>query len=216
MIRSSGMNQVQRSPVAADGGNASAVRHAVFFDRDGVIVNEVHLLTDVKNIQIPQDVPDALRRLKNAGFQLIIVSNQTVVSRGLITESQVSAINSEIEARLVQAGAPALDGWYICPHHPQATLPEYRVNCDCRKPRSGMLLQAAREHNLNLKASFMVGDRITDSIAGAHAGCRTVLLTTGAHELPPIQTADPLDTNVKPDFTCGTLAEAADWILQSS
>jgi D-glycero-D-manno-heptose 1,7-bisphosphate phosphatase len=202
--------------MSGPGKNGEHPRRAVFFDRDGVLIEEVNLLTDIKDARIPRDVPGALKALKEAGFQLFVASNQTVVSRGLITEQDLAAISWQIETQLMSLGAPAFTGWYACPHHPKATVAKYRVNCECRKPKPGMLLQAAREHNLDLSKSFMVGDRITDIIAGAHAGCRTVLLTTGAHELPPIETVEPLDESVKPTFTCGTLPAAADWIIKNA
>ena len=186
---------------------------AIFLDRDGVLIGDVHLLTDPGDIRVLESVPQALTSLKEAGFQLIVVSNQTVVARGLITEQEVCAINAEIERLLEQAGAPHLDGFYFCPHHPNATLPAYRIVCECRKPRPGLLLRAAREHNLNLGASFMVGDRITDIIAGARAGCRTVLVQTGKHQAPPIETVEPLDESVQPDHVCADLRAAAEWIL---
>jgi D-glycero-D-manno-heptose 1,7-bisphosphate phosphatase len=195
--------------------NQGRLQRAVFFDRDGVIIDDVHLLTDAKDIRIRDDVPGALKRVADAGYLLVVVSNQTVVARGLASEDEVAAINREIESRLKKSGAPAFTAWYICPHHPNATLAAYRRDCECRKPGHGMLLQAAREHHLDLQNSFLVGDRMTDIIAGAHAGCRTVLLTTGAHELPPIESTVPMDTAVKPTFTCGTLAEAADWIAKT-
>lgn len=187
---------------------------AIFLDRDGVLIEDVHLLTDPGDIRVLEGVPQALRSLKEAGFQLIVVSNQTVVARGLVTEQEVCAINAEMEHLLEQAGGPRLDGFYFCPHHPNATLPAYRIACKCRKPRPGLLLRAAREHNLNLGASFVIGDRITDIIAGARAGCRTVLAQTGKHQEPPIETVEPLDESVQPDHICADLKAAAEWILR--
>jgi D-glycero-D-manno-heptose 1,7-bisphosphate phosphatase len=125
----------------------------------------------------------------------------------------VRRLNQQLEGMLVAAGAPRLDGWYCCPHHPSATLPVYRVDCACRKPRPGMLLQAARELSLDLGASFMVGDRLTDVAAGFRAGCHTVLVETGRHTAPPIETAEPVDPGLRPDAVCADLAAAADWIL---
>ena len=186
---------------------------AIFLDRDGVLIEDVHLLANPGDIRVLEGVPQALRTLKEAGFKLIVVSNQTVVARGLVTEQEVYAINAEMEHLLEQAGGPHLDGFYFCPHHPNATLPAYRIACECRKPRPGLLLRAAREHNLNLGASFTVGDRITDIIAGARAGCRTVLVQTGKQQAPPIETVEPLDRSVQPDYTCANLSEAAKWIL---
>jgi D-glycero-D-manno-heptose 1,7-bisphosphate phosphatase len=114
---------------------------------------------------------------------------------------------------LEAAGAPPLDAVYFCPHHPEATLPEYRVICDCRKPRPGLLLRAAGEHGLDLGASFMVGDRLTDIAAGAAAACRTVLVQTGRHAEPPIVAAEPPAAPCRPDHTCPDLPAAAAWIL---
>ena len=188
---------------------------AVFIDRDGVLIEDVDLLTSLGEIRVLDGVPQALWRLKEAGFRLIVISNQTVVARGLATEADVCAMNAEVERQLTEAGAPHLSGFYFCPHHPRATLPAYRVACECRKPRPGLLVQAAREHDLDLTASFVVGDRITDIIAGARAGCRTVQVQTGKHREPPIETVDPLDGSLQPDHVCADLPEAATWILDA-
>jgi len=186
---------------------------AVFLDRDGVVVKDIDLLTDIKQIIIPSDVPNALLKLKEAGFKLIIVSNQAVVARGLISEKNVENINSEIERQIVELGGPKFDAVYFCPHHPNATLSEYRVECECRKPRTGMLTQAAKEHNIDFTNSFMIGDRITDIIAGKNAGCETILLETGMHREKTIVTVDEIDGNIQPDFKCENLLTAAEWIL---
>jgi D-glycero-D-manno-heptose 1,7-bisphosphate phosphatase len=186
---------------------------AVFLDRDGVLIEDVHLLTRPEQVIVLPGVPQALQALGQAGFKLIVVSNQTVVARGLATEPEVQAVNVHLESLLQSAGAPPLDGIYICPHHPNATLPAYRVACDCRKPKPGLFLRAATELNLDLRTSFAVGDRITDIIAGAGAGCRTVLVQTGMHRAKPIETSEPLDTTLQPDYTGADLAAAAKWIL---
>jgi len=188
---------------------------AIFLDRDGVLIEDVHLLVNSRDIRVLEGVPQALRSLKEAGFKLIVISNQTVVARGLVTEQQIYAMNAEMEHFLEQAGGPHLDGFYFCPHHPNAILPAYRIDCECRKPRPGLLLRAAREHKLDLGASFVVGDRITDIIAGVRAGCRTVLVQTGKHQAPPIETVEPLDESVQPDHVCPNLMAAAEWILRT-
>lgn len=187
---------------------------AVFLDRDGVLIEDVELLTTAADIRILNGVPQSLGRLKQAELLLIVVSNQTVVARGFLSEPEMTALHHEVEQRLRHHGAPALDGFYFCPHHPNATLPAYRADCDCRKPRPGLLIGAAREHHIDLGASFMVGDRITDIIAGAAAGCRAVLVKTGAHLAPPIETSEPLDTAVFPDYSCKDLTKATEWILE--
>jgi len=191
----------------------TAMRPAVFLDRDGVLIEDVNLLTKQEQILILPGVPEGLERLKQAGFELIVVSNQTVVARGLATEENVRGINVCLQQLLVQAGGPSLDGWYFCPHHPSATLPAYRQACECRKPKPGLFLQAAQERDLDLQKSFAVGDRMTDIIAGARVRCRTVLLQTGKHLEALIETVEPMDTNTRPDYTCGDLRAATNWIV---
>lgn len=189
------------------------MNRAVFLDRDGIINEDVDLLVDATDIRILAGVPQALRGLKEAGYRLIVISNQTVVARGLATEEDVRAINAQVQRVLEQAGGPHLDGYYFCPHHPRATLPAYRITCECRKPRPGLLLQAAVEHVLDLSNSFMAGDRVTDIIAGAMTGCRTVLVRTGRDQAAPIETIEPLDSSIEPDYVCADLQQAARWIL---
>jgi len=191
------------------------IHPAVFLDRDGVLIEDVPLLTDWKHIRVLAGAAQALQRLGAAGFKLIVVSNQAIVARGLLREDEVCAMNGRIAGLLKEAGAPGIDGFYFCPHHPHATLPEYRLNCSCRKPEAGLFFMAARDHQVDLNASFVVGDRLTDIIAGAKAGCRTVWVLTGAHEAPPIETADPVDPQIVPDHICPSLSEAADWILEN-
>ncbi len=188
---------------------------AVFLDRDGVLIEDLGILTCAGEIRLLPGVPESLRRLKAAGFRLIVVSNQAVVARGLITEGQLREIHAALAHCLAVAGGPPLDAVYYCPHHPQATLEAYRVVCDCRKPRPGMLLQAAREHRLELAASFMVGDRLTDVIAGAAAGCRTVLVGSTEADAAPIVTVDAIDPSIRPDQACADLCSAAEWILEA-
>jgi D-glycero-D-manno-heptose 1,7-bisphosphate phosphatase len=155
-----------------------------------------------------------LRRLRENGFRLIVVSNQAVVARGMIAPEGVEAIHEQLQRMLEEAGAPRLDAIYFCPHHPEADLSEYRVDCDCRKPRPGSLLRAAEEHDLDLAASFMIGDRMTDIAAGAAAGCRTVLLKTPGGEAPPPTAAEPPEGWQPPDRVCPDLPSAVEWILE--
>jgi len=190
------------------------ITRAVFLDRDGVLVEDVDLLTRAGQIRALPGAAEALRRLKSAGFLLIVVSNQPVIARGLISEPDLEEINRKIERLLQSDGAPKWDASYFCPHHPNATLQQYRIDCDCRKPRPGLLRRASDKFRIDLQASFMVGDRITDVAAGAAAGCRTVLVQTGKHTAPTITLTQPLDPSLAPDWTCADLAAAADWILR--
>jgi D-glycero-D-manno-heptose 1,7-bisphosphate phosphatase len=187
---------------------------AIFLDRDGVLIEDTHLLTRPEQVVVLPGVPRALRTLAQASFKLVVVSNQPVVALGLVSEQDVRVVHEHMASLLRSAGSPPFDGIYFCPHHPNATLVSYRVDCDCRKPKPGMLLQAAKELGIDLRASFTVGDRITDIIAGAKAGCRTVLVQTGKHLEKPIETSEPLDTTIQPDHVCASLMAAAEWILK--
>ncbi len=190
-----------------------AQRRAVFLDRDGVVVRDGGLVATPDELELFPETPGALNRLAEAGFLLVAVTNQAVVARGRITEAELENIHEALLNRIVEAGGPRLTAVYACPHHPNADVPAYRVDCDCRKPRPGMLLRAAREHGIDLGGSFLIGDRMTDVAAGAAAGCRTVLVQTGRHLDAPIESAEPLDSGLEPDCTCGGIAEAAEWIL---
>jgi len=191
-------------------------RKAVFLDRDGVIVEDVDCLVRAEDIRIFGYVPQALRTLREKGFELVVVSNQPVVARGLVSEEGVGKLNREIAAQIEKLGGPLLEHFYFCPHHPNATLPEYRVNCECRKPRTGMLREAATFHSIDLSRSIMVGDRITDIIAGRDAGCVTVMVETGEHLKPPIETPGGIDFGATPDKVFPTLEEAAAWIAEDA
>jgi D-glycero-D-manno-heptose 1,7-bisphosphate phosphatase len=187
---------------------------AVFLDRDGVLIEDAGLVVKPEQLKLLPGAVEALRDLHRAELKLVVISNQAVVARGLINYAEAAEINGRLGKLLDAAGAPTLDGWYFCPHHPKATLEAYRLDCDCRKPKPGLLLQAARELGLELPASFMIGDRITDVIAGSRAGCRTVLVQTGRHIDPPIETSAPLDLTIQPDYTCADLRAAAEWVLE--
>jgi len=188
---------------------------AVFLDRDGVLIADDGLITLESHLRVLPGVPKALADLKGAGLKLVVVSNQPVVARGMLEEHQVIALHKVLEARLQALGAPPMDGFYFCPHHPNATLESYQMDCSCRKPKPGLLLRAAEELGLELSESFMVGDRPTDLLAGARAGCRTVWTQTGQHAAPLIETAEPIEKPPRADFVCEDLAQAAAWILET-
>ncbi len=188
---------------------------AVFLDRDGVIIRDPGLITAVEQVELMDDAPAAMKLLADGGFVLTVVSNQPVVARGLVSESEVRSVNSHISSLLLDAGGVAPHCFRFCPHHPNATLKRYKLDCLCRKPRPGMLLDLAKELRLDLSRSFMIGDRISDIAAGRRAGCRTVLVETGMHLQAPIQSPDPPEAGLAPDYRCNGLAAAADWILQT-
>lgn len=190
-------------------------RRAVFLDRDGVLIHDIDLLTRCAQVELYACAPQAIHRLREAGFAIVVVSNQTVIARGLASEQDVELVHAWIQQLLRTSGGGEIDRFYFCPHHPNATLPQYRVACDCRKPRPGMLLQAAQEMNLDLGASYMVGDRISDIVAGQRAGCRTILVQTGKHQAPPIETADVREMTAELDYVCADLGAAVEIILDA-
>jgi len=189
-------------------------RRAVFLDRDGVLIEDVHLLTRSDQVRLCPGASDAIRELRCAGFVIVVVTNQTVVARGLASENDVLTVNEHIQHLLSETNGEKVDRFYVCPHHPNATLVEYRVDCACRKPRPGLLFQAASELNLNLAASYMIGDRMSDIVAGHRAGCTTLLVETGMHTAPSIESS-ATDMSVIPDVVCSDLMEAANWILDN-
>lgn len=187
------------------------LRRAVFLDRDGVILEDRGACWRPDDARIYPYAPDALARLRRAGFALVVVTNQPVVARGLATLDDVAALHAWLNAALAPRGA-RIDHFECCPHHPEATLPAWRVDCACRKPRPGMILRAARALGLDLAASELIGDRRTDIAAGLAAGCTTTLVTTGAHDAPRIVTPEP-DRDAPPHRVAPTLVEAVDAIL---
>jgi D-glycero-D-manno-heptose 1,7-bisphosphate phosphatase len=186
----------------------------VFLDRDGVLIEDVHLLVRFDQMRILPGVPAALKALRDGGFRLVVISNQAVVARGLATEAEVEAIHGALNQVLVENSGAAIERYYFCPHHPQANLPDYRKACQCRKPEPGLFHRAASELRLNLASSFAVGDRPSDILAGRRAGCRTVWVRSGRHMDPPIQGALPIVEPAEPDWVCPDLASAAEWILR--
>jgi len=180
---------------------------AIFFDRDGVLIKDIHLLTRKDQVMFSDGVFSGFKLLKSLGLKLIVVSNQTVVARGLCIESDVEEVNDFIAEMIYDKTGLNIEKFYFCPHHPNATMEKYRINCECRKPKPGMLLTAAKEFDIDLSQSYMIGDRISDIIAGCKAGCKTILLKTGMHNEAPIE-SDTFEPDIKPDFTCNNLIEA--------
>jgi len=189
------------------------MNRAVFLDRDGVIVRDADLIIRIEQIEILENITSALYKLKAAGYLLVVVSNQPVIAIGLISEDEVKKINDEIERRIVDLDGPHIDGFYFCPHHPNANVKQYRVVCDCRKPEPGLILKASLDFYIDTGKSYMVGDRITDIAAGKAADCTTIQVMSGLHEAPTIQTAHPIDPTLEPDYACRDLSAATQWIL---
>jgi D-glycero-D-manno-heptose 1,7-bisphosphate phosphatase len=151
---------------------------AVFLDRDGVMIEEVHFLRSVEQVRLLPSVGPAIAQLNQLGLRVIVVTNQSGVARGLFPEETVKAVHAHLAALLTKWSAH-VDAFYYCPHHPTEGVGLYRVDCSCRKPLPGMLLRAAREWDIDLSASYLIGDKVSDVQAGASADCRCVLVQTG-------------------------------------
>lgn len=188
-------------------------RRAVFLDRDGVLIEDVGMLTRRDDVHLYAETPRALKRLHGAGFAVVVITNQPVVARGLATEQDLRDIHMWIQQLLRSSGGAEIDRFYFCPHHPNADLPQYRADCQCRKPKPGLIIQAADEMDLDLPSSYMVGDRLSDVAAGVSAGCRTILLETGMHTAAPIESPEPSAEPATPDHVCRSVGEAADIIV---
>lgn len=156
---------------------------ALFLDRDGII-NELYFDQEfgiidaplnAKQIQIVFGIVDVIKKAQELGYLIIVISNQPQMALKKISKKIFNNIQAEIEKRLNKEGAK-IDFYYYCLHHPFAKVTKFRANCQCRKPKAGLLLQASTEHNLDLSASWMLGDGVMDVIAGKEAGCKTILL----------------------------------------
>ncbi|MBI4317861.1 MAG: HAD family hydrolase [Chloroflexi bacterium] len=162
--------------------DARSRKAAVFLDRDGVLLEDVNFLTSPSEIRLLPGVTRALRALQDH-FCVVVVTNQSGVARGLLTEADLLAIHLDLVRRLDAAGA-VVDALYYCPHLPEAKVPEYRVECECRKPKPGMLRRAERDWNIDLARSFIVGDSPRDVEAGRRVGVKGTLLGAGHYTLP--------------------------------
>lgn len=186
------------------------MNRAVFLDRDGTVTEEVGYLTSLDMLKLIRGAGAAIKRLNEAGYKVVLVTNQSGVARGYFPESLVDDAHGLLRRMLMEHGA-LLDGIYYCPHHPTAGKTAYTVVCDCRKPETGLLDRAARDLAIDLKQSFMVGDKWIDVELGHRAGMRSILVRTGYSPDDPgnIRPAHVSD----PDLTAHDLAEAVQWII---
>jgi len=186
-------------------------RWAVFLDRDGTLNEEVGLVSRPEQLVLLPGAGRALTALRAAGAVLVVATNQPVVARGLIDEEGLAGIHQRLRELLAEEGV-SLDAIYYCPHHPEkghaeAQDPRYRRDCDCRKPKPGMILSGAERFGIDLARSFFVGDSTRDIAAARAAGCRPVLLRTG------FAGRDGKCPEARPDADVADIAAAADWIL---
>lgn len=152
---------------------------AIFLDRDGTINKYKGFITDINQFELIPNVADAIKRINKAGYLVIVITNQPVIARGEISEDELRNIHNKMETLLGEEGA-YIDGLYYCPHHPdigyEGEIKELKIDCDCRKPKPGMLFDAANDFNIDLSQSWMIGDSKNDICAGISAGCKTALI----------------------------------------
>jgi D-glycero-D-manno-heptose 1,7-bisphosphate phosphatase len=187
------------------------MRPAVFLDRDGTVIEDVDYLSRFDQMTLFPWTVDALRLLARAGFLTVVVTNQSAVARGIVTEDFIVATHDELNRRL-GAGGARIDAFYFCPHHPDAVIEKYRMVCRCRKPQPGMIEDATRDLEVDLSRSWMIGDRWIDVATGSAGGVRSLLVRTGhaarVGEEPP--------AGVRADAILNNLMEAVGWILRAS
>ena len=161
--------------------NLSKPQKAIFLDRDGTINKHIGFLRKPEELELLPGVAEAIRKINSSGYLAIVITNQPLIARGEVTTEQLKLIHNKMETLLGQEGC-YIDGLYYCPHHPDkgfaGEVAELKIECDCRKPKPGMLLKAAQDFNIDLNCSWMIGDGKNDVLAGKNAGCRTALLTT--------------------------------------
>ena len=178
------------------------LQRAVFLDRDGTIARDVPYCRHVDDFVILPGVPEAVRLLNECAFKVVVITNQSGISRGYFTEETLSLIHRKMKEELKKHGA-SVDAIYYCPHHPDD-------DCECRKPKPGLLLHAAEDMGISLRLSYMIGDDRKDTEAGREAGCRTVWLTTD--QGPSVSEPHPQ----MPNHVARDLYEAVQWVIRDT
>jgi D-glycero-D-manno-heptose 1,7-bisphosphate phosphatase len=186
-------------------------RPAVFVDRDGCLTEEMGYVNHVSRVRLLERSAEAVRRLNAAGIPVVLATNQSGIARGYFSAETLAAVHRELERQLAAADA-RLDGVYVCTHHPGAGEPPYRAACDCRKPQPGLLRRAAAELDLDLPASVMVGDKLSDVAAGHAAGAAGVLVLTGYGRGEWEHRG--AGAGIRPDRVVSDLLEAAQWAIE--
>jgi D-glycero-D-manno-heptose 1,7-bisphosphate phosphatase len=190
-------------------------RKAIFIDRDGTLIEERHHLVSSDQLHVfPQSI-EALQLINQSGVLAILVTNQSVIARGLLTESGLAEIHRSLETSLAAKGV-YLDGIYYCPHHPEAGTSSYTTDCACRKPAPGMLIRAARDFHLDLDSCVYIGDTLTDVEAGHRAGAVSVLVRTGygSEVEAGLTKAERLSPQRYPDYIASDILQAVKWSLE--
>ena len=183
-----------------------AVKKAIFLDKDGTLIPDVPYNVDPEKISLSQNTIDGLLALQEAGFVLLVISNQSGIAKGFFDEEALQHVAHKIISLLQQHGL-RLAGFYYCPHHPESDMQSYKINCSCRKPKPGLFFEAASDHQIDLSQSWMIGDILHDVEAGHAAGCKAILINNGN------ETEWELNTARIPDAIVDDIDGAACYIL---
>lgn len=183
------------------------MKKAIFLDKDGTLIENVPYNIDPDKIRLYEDVPKAMEQLKRAGFHFLVITNQPGVALGYFKESQLTEVKDNLVQKFKKFEVD-IEGFYYCPHHREGTVIEYAVDCTCRKPFPGMILNAAKDQNIDLSQSWMIGDILNDVEAGNRAGCKTILINNGN------ETEWIINKARIPNFIARNMGEAADIIVE--
>lgn len=186
-------------------------RQAVFIDRDGTLNEDIGYVSTPDELVLYPWAAAAVRRINESGLLAVVITNQSGIARGMYTEKTLDAIHSRMIHELAREGA-RIDAVYYCPHHPDVGDAQYRIECECRKPRTGMLDKASREHRIDLAGSYVIGDKASDIKLAENAGARGALVLTG---YGGETVAHPDRWPCAPEFTAVNLLDAVERILDS-
>ena len=186
-------------------------RVGVFLDRDGTLNEELNHIQTPDQLQLIPGAGKAVRKLNDRGLATCVISNQSGVARGYLSEESLLPIHAKLEEELALSGA-RVDRIYYCPHHPTEGKPPYNIDCDCRKPKIGMLERGARDLGIDLSRSFVIGDSLVDMQAGNAARSTAILVLTGYGQMTREQC---LVEKIRVDHVAPTIVEATDFILEA-
>jgi D-glycero-D-manno-heptose 1,7-bisphosphate phosphatase len=188
------------------------MKPAVFIDRDGTVNEQMGYINHPSRFRLLPGVTEAFRALNREGYLTIIVSNQSGVARGYFPIELVNSLHSAMKDELLKEGA-VIDGIFFCPHYPRASVPEYAVDCTCRKPRTGLIEQACNRFEIDMAGSYVIGDHYTDMELAERAGIRGILVKTGygagviEYNLPAMR--------FKPSYIANDLLDGVNWIIRN-
>lgn len=184
---------------------------AIFMDRDGTVSHEVGYINHITRLRPYSYSADAVKLVNNSDFLAILITNQAGVARGYFEEEMVKKVHNLLQEKMEESANSQFDDIFYCPHHPEVGKPPYKQNCNCRKPKPGMILEAAKKHHIDLTKSYMIGDKISDVEMAIKNGLKGILVLSGYG-----RGEFEFQSNtwkVKPDHIAENLLEAVKWIL---